>query len=189
MVSPTCSASVLRSINSLSCIVLTSVSGAPVPGHPCSLVSDVARRPAPVVRVSVLLLGIRGVICVPDLSGTRSGASLAVSVGAVWERRTVVGNTKAADPVMSGSRPEVRLRVCLDRWPPRAGANDIDGLVGGGEREAGDRDVSLDRGAEVGDAAAHAGGDGHSGPLVLSLSGRCTDRAGGRLQTHGKDAE
>src|SRR6478672_4170254 len=78
MVSPSCSASLLRSIKSLSCIDLTSVSGAPVVERPCSLVSVLVRRPAPVVRVSVLLLGIRGVICFPDLSGTRSGASSSV---------------------------------------------------------------------------------------------------------------
>src|SRR4051812_7432494 len=83
MVSPTCSASVLRSSSSLSCIVLTSVSWAPALGRPCSLVSGLARRPAPVVRVSVLLLGIRGVICVPDLSGTRWVLICGLG-GAVW---------------------------------------------------------------------------------------------------------
>ncbi|HEU5144019.1 MAG TPA: hypothetical protein VFT81_02495 [Dermatophilaceae bacterium] len=70
-------------------MVLTSVSVAPVVWRDCSVVSDFVRRPAPVVRVSVLL-GIRGVIGFPDLfgGGSRwlSDLSGSVSGGAVSEK-------------------------------------------------------------------------------------------------------
>src|SRR5690242_7486386 len=187
MVSPTCSACVPRSSSSLSCIVLTSVSGAPCDGRSLSLMSGLARRPAPVVRVSVLLLGIRGVMWVPvclapvwccpgDLSLLR------------WSGKRVLRNTKAADPVMSGSRPGGEASGLSDRWPPGAGASDIGGLVVRVERECGgDRDVPLDGDSDAGHTKTHAGGDGHSGPLALSVGVRKTDLAGS-ARTHGKDA-
>ncbi|AXG14013.1 hypothetical protein DN585_11910 [Intrasporangium calvum] len=53
------------------------------------------------MRVSVLLLCIRGVMVVPYLSGTW----WVLLVEVVVERHLFSGNTKAADPVMSGSRP------------------------------------------------------------------------------------